>query len=91
MTMVRHRRPHSTSLLLCYVVDACSPRLLDRAGGGLLDLPKRGEKGGEEEKKEEKGEEKEGEKGRKGYYYSYTIILIFSSAVLLLSVLVSFF
>ena len=49
-------------------------RLLDHAGGRLLDLPERGEKGGEEEKKEEKREGKEGKKGRKGrplldYYY----------------------
>jgi len=39
-------------------------RLLDHAGGRLLDLPERGEKGGEEEKKEEKGEGKKGRKGR---------------------------
>jgi hypothetical protein len=49
-------------------------RLLDHAGGRLLDLPEREEKGGEEEKKEEKSEGKEGKKGRKGrplldYYY----------------------
>jgi len=39
-------------------------RLLDHAGGRLLDLPERGEKGGGEEKKEEKGEGKKGRKGR---------------------------
>ena len=39
-------------------------RLLDHAGGRLLDLPERGEKGGRKEKKEEKGEGKKGRKGR---------------------------
>jgi hypothetical protein len=35
-------------------------RLLDHAGGRLLDLSERGRRGGEEEKKEEKGEGKKG-------------------------------
>ena len=46
-----------------FVCGECQ-RLLDHAGGRLLDLPERGEKGGEEEKKEEKGEGKKGRKGR---------------------------
>ena len=53
-------------------------RLLDHAGGRLLDLSERGEKGGEEEKKDEKREGKEGKKGRKGrplldYYYPHAL------------------
>ena len=40
-------------------------RLLDHAGGGLLDLPEKEEKEGEQEKREEKEERRNKRRGKK--------------------------